>query len=93
LRGHDRRETNQPKRQTRAKTIAGLTKMQAAIGTVPIGLGLRAAAPLGQFTLGRVDEAFTGKRELSALSCYSSHGMRHLGLSRFLQKRQPILEA
>jgi len=59
LRSHDRRETDQPKPQTRAKTIAGLTKMQAAmishcfqIGTVPIGLALRAAAPLGQFALG-----------------------------------------
>ena len=52
LRGHNRRETNQPNPQTRAKTIAGLTKMQAAmishcfqIGTVPIGLALCASHP------------------------------------------------
>ena len=29
---------------------------------------------------------------MTALSCYSGRGVRHLALSRFLQKRQPILK-
>jgi hypothetical protein len=29
---------------------------------------------------------------IDRLSSYSDRGMRHLALSRFLQKRQPILE-
>jgi len=72
LRGHNRRETNQPKPQTRAKTIAGLTKMQAAmishcfqIGTVPIGLSVLSAC-LSEFALATVDGPLTGT-SISAL--------------------------
>ena len=57
--------------QARNNTNTGLRKMPAVtishcfqIGTVPIELALRAAAPLGQFALGRVDEAFTVCRRL-----------------------------
>src|SRR5215471_11124974 len=48
------------------------------IGTVPTGLALRAAAPLGQFALGWVDEAFTGCRRLPC-SNRTRPWLRHIG--------------